>query len=213
MRYISSLAGVISVDNIEEYGGYFDSGFYGDVEVTDLDTGDIERVRDVIAKDAIGTGYDSYMCRWCAVEHTHKTALLHKYIEWAETDVYHDIRPLPKADRLYYGTNIMEREDSDTLDIIMGDYRVVLCGAIRGSVVVWRGPSPKQYQLGCGQPVFMTLYDMLIKLCRYTKVNVFQYREIQFSSAKLRWYSYLKFKQTDEARRFLTKMYMEACIR
>lgn len=58
-----------------------------------------------------------------------------------------------------------------------------------------------------------TLYHTLIYMCRETGVNLMSYKEVRFCTIDTRFCTIIKFSQTPQAQRFLTKMYMAACGR
>lgn len=158
-------------------------------------------------RDSLGIGLDPSTCGYVAITHNKKTALLHRYVDWACTRMGEKPEPMKGSDVVYwplYRERVLH--GSEYLDIRITCKRMAIFGQ-KGSIVSFK----PNYQ---SNEYFYTLYDFLIYMARELNLNLMQYSHIRFSDEDLeKWYCVVEFLDNPEARRFKTKMWMDACAR
>lgn len=122
-----------------------------------------------------------------AIEHSYKTAKLHKYIESAYT-----VRASTAA-----GAGLLKK------DAIWTPGKVIYFEGYKGSVC-------KVVSRDSGYHEFMTLYEVLLELCRIENTCVMSRDTLSLDSDGFTFRSVVKFKHNKEADGFFAKMFMEA---
>lgn len=176
------------------------------VTVHDTDTGtEAETIaNDILYEFIVGVGTANGF--GVVVTHTTKTAMLHKHIAFAETTIGSGTGKYPRADYcvlvdggLYSFAN--GSDDHDTLSVNISDNAPEVAG-ILGSIVRYiprLTPSARM----------CTLYDYLGYVCRSSGVNIFNYKTIHLYSELRCTSTVIKLAETDEAKRFFMKMYLD----
>lgn len=132
--------------------------------------------------------------------HTRKTATFHKHIVSAQMlDAHVD---LGRCDTGYYNvfeSGVVEKKRSK-LDIQMRDNQLYFMGS-HGSVTAWSCLSDDKK--------YMPFYDIMCMMCREMKCNIMEYKTIEFSNPEDDNFSVIELSQTDEAKRFYMKMWLD----
>lgn len=154
--------------------------------------------------DAIGFGVDERFHLATLLVHNRKTAMLHRYVKSVVTE-FHKVpvwRPDSKSDKAIhtaFDTDIyVNAKDRWWLDCSLRDNYIVALTP-DGGVCQWRSYGSDVY-------IRCTLYDLLVFMCRELHLNLMKYSEIQFGNEDAEVLTTLKLAQTDEAKRFYTKM-------
>ena len=206
MLYISSIKGwalergCVSGQSVRHVG--FVEYLESHATVKSLD-GTIEKPYSYM-DDVIGVGRDIDGDA-LAIIHTKKTAMLHQYIDFVIAESNETKHPMEGYSFSENTVNVTEYGDS--VEVEFYDHRVVTFG-INGSIVRWENSifsDDKCYSALC------TMYDFLIYMCRYLKRNLLQYRVIEFRNVYSSWSVEIRFLPTEEAKRFLTKMWID-CV-
>lgn len=132
--------------------------------------------------------------------HTRKTATFHKHIVSAHMLDSH--LEMPLSDTGYYNvfeSGVVEKALS-TIDIHMRDNQLYFMGN-HGSVTAWACLSDHKK--------YIPFYDILCMMCKAMKCNLMQYKTIQFSNPEDDNFSVIELAQTDEAKRFYMKMWLD----
>lgn len=82
----------------------------------------------------------------------------------------------------------------------MRDNQLYFMGS-HGSVTTWSCLSDDKK--------YMTFYDIMCMMCREMKYNIMQYKTIEFSNPEDDNFSVIELSQTDEAKRFYMKMWLD----
>lgn len=152
--------------------------------------------------DCIGRGLDFAGGNGVVVKHTIKTAMLHDYINIAETRV--GVKPFnyKLADQYLVNKNYRYKKHGNyILDIRVPSGEIALLGE-SGSCVVWTKPD-------MGGVILCTLYDFLVFLCHISKMNVMKYETIQIGSRDRSFRSTIRLLHTPDANRYFTKMWVD----
>lgn len=215
VNFISKLNGVVDAENVDLVDGSLRGISYSffmwlndNASVMSSDTWSAVDVHGWY-DETLGVGLDPVTGLWLACVHSKKTVLLHKYVEKCEFDpnciVYG--YGLKEADVVCYPEHIVDMKGSSILDVKMTDQVLSVCGYCN-SVTTWRESDLVTLENG---GVVCSLYDFLIEFCRYLDINIFQYKRLRFSSCSMGWLLSIDFAQTPEAKRFFTKMWLDAC--
>lgn len=167
--------------------------------VHDTETGEsvVYKDRSVLNENCIGC----CKIRDIVVAHSFKSAMLHSYVANAETiecKPGFDIAMMDTAHLASGATCISGFKD---IAVSMSDAYVRITGA-QGSVVAYQATNG-------GTFVYMTLYDLLGKLCRALEVNMMSYERIFLYSNPRYYFAQIDLRHTKESDRFFTKMYLD----
>lgn len=176
------------------------------VTVHDTDTNtDAEMAADEILYEFIvGVGFvDSF---GVVVRHSQKTASLHNHIVFAETTIGSGMGKYPGSDYCVILNNGLYSFSNGTdghelLSINISDNSPEVAGLL-GSVVKCVSKFAPSYRL-------CTLYDYLGYLCRSSGLNIFSYQKLHLFSELRSVSTIIKFSESDEAKRFFMKMYLD----
>ena len=180
------------------------------VTVHDSESGADELIAGVLLQESDAWGYADIAVYGnpVVVRHTEKTALLHKYIDSIETEAGTGQVYLAGID---FGTWCSDKvipirgENNPVLAIDTKDDSICTSG-VMGSVV------SKQTGFLGGIKV-MTLYDILIETCRALQADVMAYEVLIYHSPQSHYTTTIRFSQSQEAKRFLLKMWLEATMK
>lgn len=205
MRYVSQ---IIDASGKVIKGLQYDTEYnHGcDLTITDMETDLVQSGPIGAITKCLGFYMDNLRSEGIIITHTKKTAMLHEYINSLESRSNCAPTEHKQADKyvLTSGTFFvphLSTEPTPIVEVWLTGYSVAICGEL-GSVVKVRAD-------GVAEGNVHTLYDWLIHLCRLAKTNLLKYETIQLSSSRGGWMSTIRLVQTQEAKRFFTKMYME----
>lgn len=153
--------------------------------------------------DLLGVGFEpGNSSRHIAVPMTQKEALLHKYVE-----VNGRREEVLDSDFANFATDrgLNHFEGTTALEIALLYERLSIFGT-KGSIVMWRGKGTS------GSTVIISLYDFLCYMSQMLKINIFAYECIQFCSEIHQSYWSIRLDQSVEAKRYFTKMWLDACV-
>ena len=153
-------------------------------------------------QDTLGVGYDKVNSQYVAVCHTPKTALLHKYV-----DVCTRRRGNLRGGFVTFGHRSTLTHDGDTCINVMFSFELLSICGLNGSVVCF---SSRNF---AADDLYMTLYDFMLYVCRATKLNLMRYSVVKFNIGLLNKSIIIKLSNSKEAKRFFTKMWIDACTK
>lgn len=174
------------------------------VRDTDNNTEEKTRLCDLRGEKVLGFGISSWWSCGAAVVHTHKTAMLHKYIESASSVfrspsqcVFEADVPVFSFKEMYAFTD--EKEQDLFINVTCCAFDIF--GPLGSGTIFARHDKETQR--------IATLYDFLGWVCRESRCNVMSYRDLVFYSETRGLIVTLRLAKTQEAMRFFTKMYMD----
>lgn len=175
-------------DVYESLGYSFSNKHLSEIVISSESGGNTERLklRDVMRHDILGVGSRKGSGLVSACCHTKKTVQFHKYVHPVESGS-------PDIDRRY---------------TIGFQGSSIACFGYLGGVVEYRSKFNSQ-------SIFLPLYDAFVALCRSTGKNLLESDMIIFENLSSHLSSlpkstiYIKVSQTEEARRFYTKMMLD----
>lgn len=141
-----------------------------------------------------------------AVCHSAKTARLQNYVNMAETIVYCKPQSFRVRDGLVLENGTVFNRD------IHGNK--ILCVVTRTDTIKVMGDGGSvvlRKSLASPAPSILTLYDLLIELCKLCNMNLMSYETLQICNAKRGYETLIRLIHNRESERFFLKMYMEAC--
>lgn len=193
MRYVSNIitSNGFSVPSME-----YDLNFTPPCSLSVIDTQSGGEQKNFLGYDCIGCGIDFINVRGLAVRHTVKTASLHQYVRMADTR--HGVSPIDykEQDVISLGgeKNLL---GSSVVSIYTKDETVSVYGR-EGSVCSWDTSSTSRE--------LITLYDLLLRLCDMTELNLLTYETIQIGSVSRLYRTVIRLLHNSDAEVFYTKM-------
>lgn len=185
----------------------FNSVPHFEVELTDIQTGAKRMASSYELSElpCIGYGSDNGVVRGLAdsvpnevvVRHTLKSALLHSHILELRSIIGTSLADSGEVVTFIHGTKVVDG-DWKTVGVDTASETVISCG---GVIIERRGFDGIRFT--------KTLYDALVKLCKECKENLMSYEHILLFSRQHNITTEIRLSQSDEAKRFFTKMCLD----